>query len=232
MREFCLYISNVLRDHPRYFIFGFGVLGFAIFYFIALVSTGLHADLFINLAASSLVIAVTTLIVDTILEKHRRLDLQGAATQGVSKIQMANFEVVTMVGDYHFHDLKALQKEHLDNLLKKKNKKNYVDDYFIRLLNLDNEKLLDGMSARQFTELRKDLERSMRVHAEVMDVYAYSFNNKLRENLIRWNEITELLVYSISDRELNQRNGYIRASQIMSIYLSNFQEFQKLIRRL
>ncbi len=225
-------LSNLIRDYPNYIIFAIGVIGFVIFYLAARSQTGLNSDLLVNLAASSLIIAVTVLVVDALREKHHRLNVRGAAVSGITKIQMANFGVITMLGNHHFHDLKVLQDEHLKNLLKKSaRKKSYMDDYLVRLLATDHEKLLDGLSATELRKLRDILASSVDTSATVIDTYAYAFDNKLREHLLSFRETVYYSAYSLADVQLAASGGLVRASQMMSIVLEKFQEFQRMAKR-
>lgn len=229
MRKF----SSLIRDYPNYLICAIGIVGFVVFYLAARSSTGLNSDLLVNLAASSLIIAATVIVVDVVRAKHHRLNVRGAAISGVSKVQMANFGVVTMLGDHHFHDLSALQDEHLKNLLKKPaRKKSYMDDYLVRLLGTDHDKLLDGLSANDLRKLRGNLVSSVDVCATSIDTYAYAFDNRLREHLIDFRETVYYAAYSLSDAQLAASGGLVRASQMVSIFLKKFQEFQKMAKRL
>ncbi len=102
---------------------------------------------------------------------------------------------------------------------------------FVRLLATDHEKLLDGLSATELRKLRDILASSVDTSATVIDTYAYAFDNKLREHLLSFRETVYYSAYSLADVQLAASGGLVRASQMMSIVLEKFQEFQRMAKR-
>jgi hypothetical protein len=230
MRKKRIELTSLIKNYPNYIISIVGAVGFIGFYLSARATEGINSSLLVNLAAGSLIISVTVLVVDAIRSKQQRLSVEGAAVGGVSKIQMANFEVITILGDNQFHDLQTLQDQYIKDLTSNKAvpKKNYIDNYLVRLLNADDKKLLNGISNPQLNKLRNILTKSLETCDTTMSAYSYAFNNKLRGHLLNFRDTIRLCSSSLLDNQLTRQSGTERASQMLSIYLKQFQEFQNM----
>ncbi len=221
--------APAIKNYPNSITAISGVIGFVIFYLWARQASGINQDLLINLAASSLVICATVLIVEKIKERHRRLTLEGAAVSGVSKIQMSNFDIIHMLGNFHYNDLNKLQTEYIKAISKtaKVPKKNYTDDYIDKMLKIDIAEQLKGMDKRTLTRLLKYFGRTEDVCSSVALTYSYALSNSARESLIKLNETLGMTTATLANLvDLNSEANELSASYCIWLYLNDFRKFQ------
>lgn len=227
------FIHRTVKEHVNYLIGLTGIILFVFFYCVALNTAGLIQSLLIDLSAGSLIIAITILIVDSIKQRHLALNVQSSAVRGVSKIQMANFSIVNMLGDHHFHDLDKHQSQLLEKIsksLKNKSKhpKSYIEEYIDRLLELDNDSLLKNMDKEQVTKLQKYFINLEQICINVMETYSFAFSNKSKEAIIDLQEIANTTLMGLQDKHFSNKSDQNITSQLVSIYLDRFRNFQKL----